>query len=142
MAKFSTEEREFLESPRIAYVGTVSSLGMPHVVPVCYALHNDEIFVPIDIRAPRKKTNIEQEKKVCLVVDHYEPEDWSKLKGVVIQGAAEIIKGGKPFQIARDLIYQRYPPFKISVPIEEGKTHWIIRIKPVRIASWGIRKVS
>lgn len=142
MVKLSREEREFLESPHIARIGTVSNRGMPHVVPVCYAVHNDDIFIPVDVTLPRKKTNIEQESKICLAVDHYDNEDWSKLKGVVIQGEVEVIKGGKEFLMARDLIYQRYPLFEKVVPIKEGKTHWIIKIKPTRIASWGIKKVS
>lgn len=142
LVKLSFEERQFLESESIARMGTVSNIGMPHVAPVCYALHNDKILVPIDIRAPRKKANLEQQKKVCLVIDHYEPEDWSKLKGVLIQGVAGIIRGGKTFRMARDLIYQRYPPFKTSIPIEEGETHWFVSIKPVRIASWGLKKAS
>ncbi len=141
MVNFSSQEWKFLETSNVARFGTISSRGMPHVVPICYVLYKGDICIPIDIRMTRKKNNLEQNRKVCLIVDEYIHEDYSKLKGIIIQGEAQIIKDNGEFLTVRELVHKKYTQFEKLFPIDnEGKTHWIIKIRPTRIASWGIKK--
>ena len=41
-------ERQFLESQRIAHLATADAAGVPHVVPVCYALAGNSVYITID----------------------------------------------------------------------------------------------
>ena len=137
MVKIREEEVAFLQSNRVARLGTVSDKNIPHVVPICYVYLDNGLYVPVDLKMARKKTNIEKNRKVCLTIDEYS-EDWSKLKGLAVQGEAKTIERGEEFIRVRDLIYEKYPQFKTMFPIKEG-SHWIVRIAPKKVASWGIK---
>ena len=42
------DQRRFLESRRVAHLATADAGATPHVVPVCFALHENAVYVTID----------------------------------------------------------------------------------------------
>ena len=81
---------------RVARLATADANGVPHAVPVCYALLGDNLYVTIDKkpkrsdgRALRRLRNIVENPHVAVVVDRYD-EDWSRLAWVMLRGRAEI----------------------------------------------------
>ena len=115
MAEFDARER-FASSP-VAQLATAGPDGVPHLVPIVFAVNNDVIYTAVD--AKRKSTqrlrriaNIEANPSVSLIVDHYD-DDWSQLWWVRADGLAQIHYSGDEmaagyFELRRKYVqYQR-----------------------------------
>src|SRR5450631_3331926 len=96
----SDSERRFLAHRRIAHLATADSRGVPHVVPVCFAVPKNTLYITIDEKPKRQPgtmlkrlSNIAENPMVALVVDRYD-EDWSLLGWVMLHGHAEILTDG------------------------------------------------
>ncbi|MDE0007236.1 MAG: pyridoxamine 5'-phosphate oxidase family protein [Gammaproteobacteria bacterium] len=68
---------------------------VPHVVAVVFCEVGEEIWIPIDGKPKsgaklKRVRNIETNGHVSLLVDQYD-ENWSKLRWVRIDGAAEVV---------------------------------------------------
>ena len=92
-----TCERGFLDQQRVARLATADAYGAPHLVPVCFALDGESIYITIDQKPKsgdphrlKRLVNIAQNPAVALTVDHYE-EDWSRLAWVMVRGRAEVL---------------------------------------------------
>jgi coenzyme F420-0:L-glutamate ligase/coenzyme F420-1:gamma-L-glutamate ligase len=92
--------RAFVAEARVAHLATASADGVPHVVPVCFVLVGDRIFVALDEKpktvAPRRLRrvrNILENPKAQLLVDRYD-EDWSRLVLVQLSGEAAVVEPG------------------------------------------------
>ena len=82
----------------------------------------------------KKIKNIRYNPRVSLVVDEYF-EDWSRLKGLMIQGEASLIGNGEEYAFARKLLYEKYPPHMELYPIKEGG-NMIIKVSPFKAVYW------
>ncbi|MGE3272409.1 MAG: GNAT family N-acetyltransferase, partial [Chloroflexota bacterium] len=96
-AAISPEQAAFLERQRSGRLATVDPQGRPHAVPICYALLDGILYTPIDEkpktgdpRELRRIRNILANPNVCLVVDHYEDEDWTRLAWLQVRGQASL----------------------------------------------------
>ena len=85
------EER--LALARIGRLATVTPAGRPHIVPVCFTLHDGRIVTAVDAK-PKSTTalarldNVRATGRASLLVDHYD-EDWTRLWWVRVDGPAE-----------------------------------------------------
>src|ERR1700741_54742 len=80
--------------PGVGRLATVSSQGRPHVVPVCFALHDGRILNAVDAKPKRTRhlkrlDNIRATGRASLLVDHYE-EDWTQLWWIRVDGTATV----------------------------------------------------
>ena len=135
----SGAERRFVESMRIARLATADANGAPHVVPVCYALAGDNLYVTIDekpkrsdVRAMKRLRNIVQNPEVAVVVDRYD-EDWSRLAWVMLRGRAEILDAGDEHDRAQAALRERYPQYR-AMRIEPLP---VIALRIDRVNAWG-----
>src|SRR5262249_28730683 len=103
----SDEERGFLARQKIAHLDTAHRGASPPVVPVCFVLAEETLYITIDQKpkrrpgAPLKRLrNIAENPAVALVVDRYD-EDWSRLSWVMLHGRAEILTGGTEHHAAQ-----------------------------------------
>lgn len=133
------QQREFLETGRVARLATADATGQPHVVPICYALIDDLVCFTIDEKPKRKAggdlqrlANIRANPKAALVVDRYD-EDWSKLGWIMIQGEADILERGEVHGRAQARLRERYP--QLSTMRLSHLPVVVIRI--ARVISWG-----
>ena len=108
------EERNFLQVQRIAHLATADEGARPHVVPVCYALLGQTVYVAVDEKPKRRRQtplkrirNIMENPEVAFVVDHYE-EDWTRLGWVLLRGRADILRAGSEYERAHGLLRERY----------------------------------
>ena len=122
----SEKERLFLKHRRVAHLATADRDAAPHVVPVCFAIRNDTLYVTIDAKPKRSLStplkrlkNIAQNPAVAIVVDRYE-EDWAQLGWVMLRGHAEILIDGREHDQVQELLRSRYP-----------------QLNSMQIASWG-----
>ena len=126
---------QMIERERVCRVATVSADGKAHLVPVCHALADGKIYFGSGNDA-RKVRNLEANPSCAVTVDLY-AEDWTYLKGVMIQGQATIIPGGPRFRKARSLLYRKYPQYESDAALDE-KDSVIVEVVPTAVFSWGL----
>ena len=132
-------EREFLAGRRVAYLATADRRAAPHVVPVCFALHGETLYITIDDKPKRvsggalkRIRNIAENSAVAVVADRYD-EDWTRLGWVMLHGRAEILTEGTEHDAAQALLRARYPQLA-SMRIGDRP---VIAVRVERITSWG-----
>ena len=103
--------RRFLEAQRVAHLATADARGRPHVVPVCFAVSRNRIYITIDDKPKRTDSaslkrlrNIAENPAVALVAGRYDDEDWSRLGWVMVRGNAEILSTGSEHAAAQQLL--------------------------------------
>ena len=124
-----------VELERICRVATVSPRGVPHVVPVCHVLLDGKICFASGTGA-RKTRNLEANPHATVTVDLY-AEDWSSLKGVMIQGSTEIVRKSPRFRKIRRALYAKYPQYETTSPIGETDSV-VVAVTPASVFAWGI----
>ena len=131
-------QRRFLAARPVAHLATADARAVPHVVPVCYVVSGDSIYITIDEKpkktgSPLKRVrNILENPAVALVVDRYD-EDWSLLGWVMLRGRAEMLGGGAEHDRAQALLRLRY--HQLSAMAISGLPVIAIRIE--RATAWG-----
>lgn len=119
---------------RVCHVATTGSSGVPHVVPVCHVLDDGKLYFASEAKA-KKVTNLRGNPHAAVTVDFY-AEDWSNLKGVMIQGRAALLEGGPRFKKARRLLYEKYPQYPEEAALGAGDV--IVEVTPRHVFSWGL----
>jgi PPOX class probable F420-dependent enzyme len=77
-AELGAEERTFAEHHRVGHLATADAAGVPHVVPICYAVVGDEFYFVVDEKLKRSRRglkrlrNIAANAQVALVIDQYD----------------------------------------------------------------------
>jgi PPOX class probable F420-dependent enzyme len=136
---FSERERRFLAHQRIAHLATADRGAVPHVVPVCFAVSAEALYITIDEKPKRRPPtalkrlkNIAENPAVAVVVDRYD-EDWTRLGWVMLRGRAEILREGQEHQDAQALLRSRYP----QLAAMQIATYPVIAVRIERTRSWG-----
>ncbi len=132
--------RRFLDAARIGHLATADAGGVPHVVPVCYAVEGGSLYVTIDEKPKRPSSrplkrvaNILQNPNVAVCVDRYD-EDWTRLAWVMLRGEAEILAEGAEHDRAQILLRARYPQYR-AMRIEPLP---VIALRIRRVTGWGL----
>ena len=129
----------FLASHRVGHLATSDSLGVPHVIPVCYAYEAETIYSALDLKPKRvsprelkRVRNIRSNPRVAFMVDDYS-EDWDALAYVLVQGQAIILESGAERQRAEALLREKYDQYEEL--LEPGSSTLKITIESV--VAWG-----
>ena len=135
----TTKVKGFVRSARVARLATGDRNGQPHVIPICYAFDGKALYSPIDEKPKKisplklkRITNIRENPRVAVVIDHYD-ENWKKLAYVLITGRAAILLAGQKHKKAALLLRRKYPQYR-RMAIDRRP---MIRIMPTRVTSWG-----
>lgn len=133
----SEEERRFLGERRIAHLATADRRAIPHVVPVCFAIAGDTLYITIDQKPKRggalkRLRNIAENPAVAVIADRYD-EDWTRLGWVMLRGRAEILTGGSEHRDAQALLRSRYQQLA-AMAIEALP---VIALRIARVTRWG-----
>ncbi|HET6503000.1 MAG TPA: TIGR03668 family PPOX class F420-dependent oxidoreductase [Amycolatopsis sp.] len=91
----SETAKERFTAARVARLATVDAQGVPHLVPVTFAVHDDEIVFAVDhkpktTRNLRRLRNIAANPAVGFLADGYD-EDWTRLWWVRADGFATVV---------------------------------------------------
>jgi PPOX class probable F420-dependent enzyme len=135
----NNNERQFLAKQFVARLATADNDGVPHVIPVCYAVLGNTAYIAIDQKpksgeahALKRMKNIAINPSVALITDHYE-NDWRRLGWVMLRGSAEILKNGTEREAAHKMLRKRYKQYEemdfYGLPV--------IAIRIARTTSWG-----
>lgn len=121
MAVLDPVQRRFLAQARTATLATITRDGRPRLVPVCFALGDDEppvLHVPLDDKPktsadPRdlaRVRDILRDPRVTLLVDRWD-EDWSRLAWLRCHGHAELVEPTTELRPVISALRARYPPY-------------------------------
>lgn len=130
----SASETEFVVSARLAHLATTRSDGTPHVVPISPVLDLDRLVFATEIDTVKVR-NIRANPFVAVCFDRYD-EDWALLQQVLLYGAPYFIETGMAFLRDRNLLYEKFPQYESSAPIEEA-TSLIVEVEIERASTWG-----
>ena len=140
MSQLDAAARAFLSRQRVAHLATVSATGVPHVVPVCFALVDETIYVAIDEkpkagdpRGLRRLRNLAAHPQVALVADVYDDADWTRLGFVLVRGTARVHARGAEVPEALAALRGRYAQYG-GMGLEERP---LIALGVERVARWG-----
>ena len=131
-------QRGFLYRSRHGHLATTDESGAPHLVPVCYAVDQDSLYITVDEKPKRtdiplkRLRNIMANPRVAVTVDRWD-EDWTRLAWVMLRGHADILHDGGEHDLAQRLLRDRYVQYR-SMAIESLP---VIALRITRVLSWG-----
>lgn len=110
------EARRRFTGARVASLATVDSAGVPHIVPVTFAVDGGTIVIAVDAKpkrstALRRHANIAAHPEVSLLVQHWD-EDWSTLWWVRADGIAVVTESATATEHAVRLLRGKYPQYQ------------------------------
>ncbi|MFK8910119.1 TIGR03668 family PPOX class F420-dependent oxidoreductase [Streptomyces sp. YS-3] len=114
------EARELFAGSPVARLATASNDGMPHLVPVTFAVDEGHIYFAIDHKPKstwnlRRLRNIHENGQVTLLVDHY-ADDWSQLWWARADGRAEIWEDSARRAAPLELLSRKYQQYRENPP--------------------------
>jgi len=113
----AAEARARFVDARVARLATVSAVGVPHLVPVTFAVLGERIVFAVDHKPKsttrlRRLENIAEQPSVCLLADVYD-EDWSRLWWARADGTAAVLATDEE---GTDALAARYPAYREQRP--------------------------
>jgi PPOX class probable F420-dependent enzyme len=98
---------------RVGHLATTSASGEPHVIPICFVLHDGALHIAIDQKPKSGRRllrlrNVEATGHAALVVDRYD-EDWTRLAWVLARGRARVTPVSDP---VLDALRDKYPQYR------------------------------
>jgi PPOX class probable F420-dependent enzyme len=131
--------RQFVLRQRVAHLATADADGVPHVVPICFALLDDTLYLALDEKPKRgelmklrRVRNILANPNVAVVVDVYN-DDWSGLGFVLLRGQARVEEAGPEHARAVGALRLRYAQYG-SMHLEDRP---VIAVDIERVTRWG-----
>lgn len=121
---------------RVARLATADGSGVPHLVPIVFALDGEAIHTCVDdkpktTRRLRRLTDIAENPRVCVLVDHYS-DDWSRLWWIRIDGIATVHGADTDAgAVGLDALARKYAQYRATRP--PGP---VITIDRLRWRSW------
>jgi PPOX class probable F420-dependent enzyme len=131
-------QRRFLAAGRVGHLATVDTAGTPHLVPVCYAVLGEALYISVDEKPKRtdiplkRLRNIQANPAVAVTVDRWD-ENWTRLAWVMLRGRADILLSGTEHDGAQDALRERYPQYRVMdlAPLP------VIAVRIARVSAWG-----
>ena len=110
------EARARFAQARVARLSSADANGVPHIVPIVFAVNGDRIVTAIDGKPKkdgmlRRLMNIEANPQVSVLVDQYD-EDWSRLWWARADGRARVLSDGQEADAALARLRERYPQYR------------------------------
>jgi len=97
-------------------LATLNRTGAADLIPVCFAIVGDSLAVPVDSVKPKRSTalgrirNLERDPRATLLVEHWDPADWSRLWWVRLSLVRRDVPGGVAEALEQGL-RDRYPQY-------------------------------
>ncbi len=129
------EARRRLTGARSACLATVSAAGVPHIVPITFAVAGEVAYSAVDAkpkRSPRlqRLANIAANPAVSVLADEWD-EDWTRLWWVRGDGRGRVIDDGPERVDAVDALRAKYPQYA-----DHALDEAVIAVDIVRVTGW------
>jgi PPOX class probable F420-dependent enzyme len=131
-------QRHFVDARRVGHLATADAGGAPYLVPVCFGLAGDTLYITIDEKPKRRDMplkrvrNILENPNVAFIADRYD-DDWTRLGWVMLRGRADILRDGNEHDRAQVLLCARYPQYRAMNLADLP----VIALRIAHAASWG-----
>jgi nitroimidazol reductase NimA-like FMN-containing flavoprotein (pyridoxamine 5'-phosphate oxidase superfamily) len=135
MAALSKSDIVFIQNLPVCRVATSTKDCIPVVRPVWHIFDGKNIYFATDPGLPKLK-HIEANPNVSVVFDDYDRNDWTKIKGILIRGKAEVLWKDEEYKHAHRLLKEKYPEYRTEQGgWEEGETP-IVKVEPLHASKW------
>jgi PPOX class probable F420-dependent enzyme len=123
-ARFDLVDRsvahERVTDARVGHLATLTTKGLPHIVPCCFALDDQTVYSAVDAKpkstlALRRLENVKVHPSCSLLVDHY-AEEWADLWWVRLDGTGRVIEAGDERDRALALLAAKYWQYREATP--------------------------
>jgi hypothetical protein len=145
IAMTPVEVDDFLATERTCRVATVDDEGRPHVVPLWFVWHRQELWL-YSLTRSRRWADLQANPRAAVVVDA--GTAYGELCGVEIEGATDVVgevpRTGEPqpdLDAVEAAFAQRYHPELDGTLHHDGRHAWL-RVVPDKISSWDFRKMG
>jgi PPOX class probable F420-dependent enzyme len=107
---------------RVACLATADAEGVPHLVPIVFAVDGDVVYSAVDAKpkrttALRRLANVQANPRVALLVDLYDDADWDALWWVRADGRGRVLDPSEAeARAAVSLLLARYPQHRATPP--------------------------
>jgi PPOX class probable F420-dependent enzyme len=113
------QARSQFAAARVARLATATAEGLPHIVPIVFAVAGDTVYTAVDAKpksttALRRLANIEANPNVAVLADFYD-EDWTRLWWVRADAVARIVTGERA-RTGIEQLTARYPVYRDQPP--------------------------
>lgn len=140
------EQRELLDSERVAVVGSHGPRGWPHLMPLWYVVRDGEVWIYTYAKSQKVK-NLERDPRATVLIET--GHEYTELRGVMIEAEAEI---HRDFDLVYDIGRQlgiRYTDGIDSIEGDAAKAleqqarkRVAVRFDAKRVASWDHSKLG
>lgn len=137
----------FVSQNPILRLAILQDDNTPHVTPVWFAFDGNAFYIATDLdkktgRPTKKVDYIKKNKKVAVVIDSYNPDNWDEVRGVMFQGTAEFVQeNSDEYLYAVKLLKMKYSEYrhKYSDWLEgkrAEKKAIMIKVVPFKFTFW------
>ena len=132
--KLLPSEADFIAAQRVLRFNSISEGTAIHSVPLCFAFDGAGFFVHARRTDAKRWRNVRRNPAVSLELDSYS-DDWSQLKGVLVQGRAEFLQSGPAHDLGLRLLKEKYPQYRDAATGLAPEVP-VVRITPTGVTSW------
>ncbi len=145
--QMSDEERaSFLAAGQTIIINSIGKDGVPHPMPMWFAIEDDGAIVMSTFTKSQKIRNIERDPRVSLLMES--GTVYAELKGLVLYGSAELVRDED--QVVEILVKVNSKSINADVKEDDVRAavrvtapkRTGIRIRPERIVSWDHSKLG
>jgi PPOX class probable F420-dependent enzyme len=114
--------------------------GQVDLVPICYVVVGQAIFMPVDRVKPKASLNLKRldnlakNPKASLLAEYYEHGDWTKLWWVLVTAKAALDPPDSEIETARREFGAKYAQYRAADSVAS-----VVRFDPVRVTGWRYR---
>jgi PPOX class probable F420-dependent enzyme len=143
--RMSAEEVEaFLDGAKSLIVATLDKSAAPHQTVLWFAREGDTILFET-YGSSQKVLNLRRDSRIAVLCE--DGEAYEELRGVSIQGSADIVDSGPEFERLMTLIVERNHP---GLDPESRASHIaammqkrvVVVVRPEKVISWDHRKLA
>ncbi len=138
------ERRAFLDQSLTMIISSIGGDGVPHPIPMWYAVEDDGAIVMSTYTKSQKIRNLRRDPRVSLLVE--DGTAYAELRGILMYGVAELVQDVERVADILMAVSSRQggaelgdlrPQMRQSAEKRTG-----IRVRPDKIVSWDHRKLG
>jgi PPOX class probable F420-dependent enzyme len=138
------EVEAFVAECRNLQVATLDKAGAPHLTTVWFAYREGE-FLFETYGSSQKIVNLRRDPRVAVLCE--KGESYDELRGVSVQGRAEIVESGaRADELMRAIISRIHPgvgPEKVGdLAAQMLRKRVVVVVRPEKLISWDHRKIA
>ena len=140
------EQRALLASARTLQVATSGRDGQPHLVPMWFAVDSEGLIVFTTYGSSQKVRNLRRDPRITVLVE--DGTSYEELRGVAIEGEAELIADPERTREVMRLVGQKYggrtgqAGRSADARQRAFEKRVVVRVHPRRVRSWDHRRLA